>query len=73
MGLCSSNKVDNSSEEETATPERSNSEVPIPKAFGNKKRTKRDSIAYNKETMAKRASHSVGLEKAPSSMVQVVE
>jgi hypothetical protein len=74
MGLCSSNKVANNDGEGVASQAAGgggdDEEVPV-KTFG-KKRRKRDSIAYNKEAMAKRESAG-GARHVPESMVERIE
>ena len=67
MGLCVSNKVSDGEKQIVDEEE----DVPV-KTFGKKTRRKRDSIAYNKDAMEKRAAANDGKSKAPSSMVETV-
>tara|TARA_B100000780_G_C20929643_1_gene370537 strand:- start:39 stop:266 length:228 start_codon:yes stop_codon:yes gene_type:complete len=75
MGICASNKVKVGDSEIAAAASGDDSEdVPV-KPFGKKGRRKRDSIAYNKEAMAKRDQsvlHKQG-SHVPESMIERIE
>ena len=64
MGLCASNAV-------AAKPEPEPEDPPV-KQFGRNKKSRRDSIAYNKAAMEKRDAAHDPTARAPASMVEEV-
>ena len=70
MGLCAS-KVQDGPDTEAEGDD--NEEVPIKKFGGKGKRRKRDSIAYNKDTIEKRHANPDAKSSAPPSMVEIIE